>query len=112
MTLRPWARFLHVTPVNGVSTVLLPEDIDGLTRHWLSRLLEDLGGGPVRLDCGKVRSLGGTGLATLVALHKKARAKGGRLTLCNVAPLVYEVLEVTRLTRLLDARPRGQGRPC
>jgi anti-anti-sigma factor len=108
MTLRPWARFLNVTTRDGGAAVLLPEDFDGLTGHWLMRLLEDLGGGPVRLDFARVRSLGGTGLTTLLALHQKARAKGGRLTLCNVAPHVYEVLEVARLTRLLEARPRGR----
>jgi anti-anti-sigma factor len=40
----------------------------------------------------------------LVGLHKRMRAVGGKLTLLNVQPPVYDVLEVTRLTSLMDVQ--------
>jgi anti-anti-sigma regulatory factor len=43
-------------------------------------------------------------LGKLVGLHKRVRAAGGELTLLNVAGVVYEVFEVTRLHQFLDVR--------
>jgi anti-anti-sigma factor len=56
------------------------------------------------LDCGNVTLVTGSGLGRLVALHKRL---GGRLTISNVNEKIYEVFETTRLTRLLDVRPKA-----
>jgi anti-anti-sigma factor len=58
------------------------------------------------LDLAAVRFVSGTGLGKLVALHHRVAARGGRLTLTRVDPLVYEV---TRLTRLLDVHRGGDA---
>ena len=42
----------------------------------------------------------------IVALHKRASAAGGQLVLSNLTDGVYEVFDVTRLTRALDVRRR------
>src|SRR5947209_3839548 len=55
----------------------------------------------VELDFGGVRFLTAAGLGKLVALHRRLRDLGGRLTLCNVSGPVEEVLQLTRLTELL-----------
>jgi anti-sigma B factor antagonist len=53
------------------------------------------------LDFTNVEFLNSTELGTLVALHTTVKAAGGRLTLFNLAPRVYEVFTVTHLHRLL-----------
>jgi anti-anti-sigma factor len=58
------------------------------------------------LDLGEERMLTAGGLGQLVALNRRLRASGGRLVLCNVGGKAYEVLQVTRLTELLDVRRR------
>ena len=40
-----------------------------------------------------------------MALNRKVKAAGGRLSVVNVRPLVFEVFAVTRLTALLDVSP-------
>jgi anti-anti-sigma factor len=59
------------------------------------------------LDFKGVKSVDSTGLGKLIGLHKKLQRAGGRLTLINVSPRVYEAFASTRLTRLLDVRRAG-----
>ena len=53
------------------------------------------------LDFAHVEYLNSSELGTLINLHKKLRASGGRLTLFNLSADVYEVFAVTRLQTLL-----------
>jgi anti-anti-sigma factor len=71
-------------------------------------LADTVGRGNLCLDLADVESVTSVGLGKLVGLHKRVQAAGGHLTLYNVAPLVHEVFEVTRLTSVLDVRRRGQ----
>jgi anti-anti-sigma factor len=75
--------------------------------HALFRLIDDLGRSDVALDLENVLFLGSIGLTVLLSLNKQLRAAGGRLALVNVHPHVYEVLTVTRLTTVLEVRPKG-----
>jgi anti-anti-sigma regulatory factor len=62
------------------------------------------------LDLSRVRVPTAGSLGRLVALHNRLRDSGGRLVLCNVGHSAFEVLELTRLTELLDLRRAdGQG---
>jgi anti-sigma B factor antagonist len=70
----------------------------------LYALVEQDGPSRLRLDFARIESVNGTGLAKMVGLHKRVRAGGGQLTLANLVPLVYEVFDITRLTRFLDVR--------
>jgi carbon storage regulator len=63
----------------------------------------------LRVDLGRVKYLTSAALEEFVALHRHVRAGGGQLTLENVAPLVYEVFEISRLTALFCVRPRVLG---
>jgi anti-anti-sigma factor len=45
---------------------------------------------------------GSASLGHFVALHRIARAKGGRLVFCNVDPTVFEVFRVSKLDGLYD----------
>jgi anti-sigma B factor antagonist len=75
----------------------------------LVRLAEDLTGQELHLDLDSVKYLGSMGLAKLVALHKKVRARDGRLVLVNVDPSVLEVFQITHLHKVLDLRPKEAG---
>jgi anti-anti-sigma factor len=75
----------------------------------LFRLADKQGHQQLHLDLAEVQSFSGTGLGKLVALHRKVRRAGGRLTLVNVPAPVYEVIQVTRLDQLLDVRRKEAG---
>jgi anti-anti-sigma factor len=71
----------------------------------LLRVAEERSSAHLVLDFGKVGYLNSTALAKLVGLYTRLRASGRRLALENVAPHVYEVFHITRLTKVLDVRP-------
>ncbi len=79
------------------------------TGERLLRLADELGPRGLHLDLAAVRFLSSTGLGKLVGLHHRVAARGGRLTLTRVSPLVYEVFEITRLVRLLDVHRGGDA---
>jgi anti-anti-sigma factor len=60
--------------------------------------------GPVHLllDLDGVHYASSIALGMLVTLRQKLRTSGGRLTLVGVREEIYEVLDATRLTRLLE----------
>jgi anti-sigma B factor antagonist len=59
--------------------------------------------GDVSLDLGGVEFISSDGLIELVHLHRRVRARGGRLTVVHSRPPVREVLAVTGLDRLFAA---------
>jgi anti-sigma B factor antagonist len=77
----------------------------------LSRLVDDVGRVNVAFDFEAVKFLNSVGLGTLLTLHKKLKAAGGRLTLFNVRPAVYEIFAVTKLTTVLEVRQAGAREP-
>jgi anti-anti-sigma factor len=108
------APLLHVRPAGDVTlaTVLTPhlsEDHAEDLGEELARLVGGAARPRLRLDLARVRFLTSTVLAKLVGLHKRVRAAGGDLVLLNVAGVVYEVFEVTRLHQILDVRRPGPG---
>jgi anti-anti-sigma factor len=87
----------------------LDESNAELLGQELSDLAGRLGGGGLHLDLGGVQVLSSMGLAKLVCLHKQVQAAGGRLSLLNVHPEVYEVFAATHLNGLLDVRQTPEG---
>ena len=75
----------------------------------LLRLVDEPGPHTLHVDLGGVKYVGSMGLAKFIALHKKVKGLGGHLTLCNVDDPVYEVFQVTQLTRVLDVRRKAAG---
>ena len=74
------------------------------------------GSGPpsLVLDLAGVDFLTAEGLGELVTIHRRLRDMGGDLVLCNVTAQAFEVLEVARLTQVLQVRRAGpdrSGRP-
>jgi anti-anti-sigma factor len=95
----------------GVTTITLAEGPFSGSGNRIAQqpqgLTDQTGRGALVLDFRNVESLNSSEIATLIGLHRKVTASGGRLTLCNVPPHLYEVFERTRLDRWLDVR-RGQ----
>jgi anti-sigma B factor antagonist len=58
-------------------------------------------GGHLLLDFSRVERISSVELGTLITLHKRLTAAGGRLTLFHLSPQVYEVFSITRLDTLL-----------
>jgi anti-sigma B factor antagonist len=111
MPLHPRRPLLRVTTVQGTTIVRvaiddLGEDSVHTVGEQLSRLVEGLDQPDLVVDMEEVRFLTSTALGKLLALHKRVRTAGGRLTLTGVAAPVYEVFRVTRLHEVLDVRPR------
>jgi anti-anti-sigma factor len=85
---------------------MLARDLEGCT--------DELGDGHLLLDFTNIERLGSAELGTLVGLHKRMKACGGRLTLFNLNADIYEVFTATKLQTLLgicrDGRtPAGGG---
>jgi anti-anti-sigma factor len=87
-------------------------DVENMLARDLEGCTGDLGGGHLLLDFTHVERLGSVELGTLIGLHQRMKACGGRLTLFNLNAEVYEVFTVTRLQTLLGicregGAPRG-----
>lgn len=76
-------------------------DVDNVLGEELRGLSDDLGDCHLLLDFVNVDFLSSIELGTLVTLHNKMKASGGRLTLFNLSDQVFEVFETTCLHRLL-----------
>ena len=54
------------------------------------------------IDMSEVRILDSSGLGTLISLHKVMCQQNGLVRIKNPTPIVEQVLELTRLHRLLE----------
>jgi anti-anti-sigma factor len=107
MALSAWSRFLKVAVLGDVAVVELSDALLAETyAPWLFALVREMPGRNIHLDCGGVECFCSEDLATLLSLQKKVKEGGGRLRLFNLGPDQYDVLAATRLTKVLDARPR------
>jgi anti-sigma B factor antagonist len=81
----------------------LGEELSGLADSVTSR--------EFCLDLSRVESISALGLGKLVAVHRKMKARGGRVSLLNPRPQVYHALQTTRLITLFEVR-RGSLAPA
>src|SRR5271166_4671477 len=96
---------LEVTTVGDVTVARFNREvvISGRLAETVGDQLMDLLAGPARgrvlLDFANVKSLSSLILGKLVLLNRAAEGAGGRLALCNLRPDIYEIMDVTRLTK-------------
>jgi anti-anti-sigma factor len=76
-------------------------DVEDMLAAELGDDLRPAARGHLLLDFTHVEQLGSAELGTLIRLHKRVQAAGGRLTLFNLSDRVYEVFTVTRLHTFL-----------
>lgn len=72
-------------------------------RDWVRSALAE-GQNSIELDLAQTTFVDSCGLGALVALHKTARSRGGRLRLLNPQPQVQQLLELTRMNQIFDIR--------
>ena len=111
MLVHPDSTVLGLTAAGAASVLqIVAPRLDGENIQDLidavGRLAADQGRREFDLDFGAVTFVTGSGLGHLVGLHRRLRATGGRLTISNVGRSVYLVFDVTRLTTVLDVRPK------
>jgi anti-anti-sigma factor len=82
-----------------------PVGEDALGR--LTRVVDAVSQGSLYVDLDSVDYLDSAEIGKLVCAHKRLRARGGQLVLCNVHPRTYGVFEKLMLHRLLDIRQKG-----
>ena len=127
MSSGPLGRYLTVEASDGVTAVhfrgpraaALHEEVSREVAERLLELADALAGCTLVVNFSRVTFLTSTLLGKLMALHKRVRAAGGNLVLCDLRPEVYELFQVTRLHTVLDVRPRQcrgeddrQGQPA
>jgi anti-sigma B factor antagonist len=104
-----------VEQAGGVRIITLTgdkvRDVENVMARELGGRTEGLDGCHLLLDFGKVEAISSVELGTLITLHKKLRASGGRLTLFNLRAEIYEVFLVTRLQTLLAICREGETQP-
>jgi anti-anti-sigma factor len=76
-------------------------DVENVIATELEGLTDQLGDSHLLLDFTNVEYITSVELGTLVSLHKKMKTSGGRLTLFNLNPQVFEVFTATRLETLI-----------
>jgi anti-anti-sigma factor len=70
----------------------------------LVALADGPGRGVLVVDLANVEFLSSTMLGVLIRMQRTLSARGRRLVVANVKPVVYEVFEATRLNTYLDVR--------
>ena len=98
-----------VTVVNFVDKKILDEQNIQVIGEQLFRLVDDLGRIKLLLNFGNVEYLSSAALGKLITLNKKVNTAGGKLIMCNIAPNIYEVFEITKLNKILNIQKDEQG---
>ena len=68
----------------------------------LMKMVEAAGVRRMLINMDNVRYLSSAVLGKLVSLHKALKVNNGEMKLCNIAPTIFEVFEITRLDRVFD----------
>ena len=98
-----------VTVVNFTDKKILDEQNIQTIGEQLFRLVDDLGRTKLLLNFGNVEYLSSAALGKLITLNRKVNAAGGKLILCNIAPNIYEVFEITKLNKVFSIQKDEQG---
>jgi anti-anti-sigma factor len=77
-------------------------NVENVIAGELEGRTDALGERHLLLDFANVEYITSVELGTLVSLHRKVKASGGRLTLFNLTADVYEVFTITRLQSLIE----------
>ena len=98
-----------VTVVNFTDKKILDEQNIQIIGEQLFSLVDELGRRKLILNFGNVEYLSSAALGKLITLNKKLQAAGGRLSLCNIDPQIYEVFEITKLNKLFQIQKDEQS---
>jgi len=77
----------------------------GLEDNGLRTMLDNLlvsGATRIVVNLEHVNSVDSAGLGALIEMHRKTKAKGGRLVLAHLGPKLRQALEIARLLTLFE----------
>src|SRR5258708_5911355 len=97
-----------VTIVNFTDRKILDEQNIQAISEQLHGLVDSAGRKKLLLNFGNVEFLSSAALGKFITLHKKLQGVGGKLVLCNIAPQIREVFEITRLDKLISIKTDEQ----
>lgn len=101
----PAQHWLRVEQVGDIALVrflqrhILDEEVISYIGEELLRLITE-GCRRIVLNLGTVEALATSMLGELLGVHKKIRAAGGRLALCEFTPQLREVFELLKLAQV------------
>jgi anti-sigma B factor antagonist len=98
-----------VTVVNFTDKKILDEQNIQIIGEQLFSLVDELGRLKLILNFSNVEYLSSAALGKFITLNKKVNAANGRLVLCNIAPQIYEVFEITKLNKLFNIQKEEQA---
>jgi anti-sigma B factor antagonist len=98
-----------VTVVNFVDRKILDEQNIQVIGEQLFGLVDEIGRRKLLLNFGNVEYLSSAALGKLITLNKKLQAAGGKLILCNIAPQIFEVFEITKLDKFFKIHKEEQA---
>jgi anti-anti-sigma factor len=84
-------------------------DVENVIASELQNCLDASEGSHVLLDFTNVERISSVEMGTLVTLHKKMTASGGRLTMFNMKAEIYEVFTVARLQTFMGICREGEA---
>jgi anti-sigma B factor antagonist len=98
MKLDNLGRTLRVSAVKELAAINANE-----FRDWIRESLAD-GQTDIEVDLSQTTFVDSCGLGALVALHKTATSRGGRLRLLSPQPQVHQLLHLTRMSQIFEIR--------
>lgn len=69
------------------------------------RTLIDSGARKLLVDCTRLQFISSYGIGVLVRLHKRLAERGGHVKLASVGGRILRLLEISRLSRILEIYP-------
>ena len=88
-----------------ILSIAAPADLNASTvpafREQARAVLEE-GHTQMDVDMQKTTFLDSSGLGALISLHKLMNARGGKIRLLNTRPQIQQIIELTRLHRILE----------
>ena len=102
---------IQVAKSQDVTVVVPTGDLDMGAADQVRRVLTELidkGQLKLVMDLGGVGYIDSSGLGTLVAAMKQARAAGGNLKLCALQDDVRSIFEMTRLIKVMSVHATRQ----
>ena len=99
----------EVSVVNFVDRKILDEQNIQIIGEQLFSLVDQEGRRNLLLNFGNVEYLSSAALGKLITLNKKVQAAKGKLVLCNIAPEILEVFEITKLDKFFKIEREEQA---
>ena len=80
-------------PLNAANSSAFREEARAALREGVTN---------VNIDLSQTRQVDSSGLGALIALQKTVGARGGTIRILRPTPIVYQILELTRLHRVFE----------